>query len=128
MSFLLHVAQASDAFVNDAVMSAELDRIIGATRAQRVELAAGVEALRTKLPHNVGFDEQGRVFLKAQGDGSSGTPAAASVTSSGHPLRTPRRGQVKGQPPAGVNDGFGGQSWGRAEKVEGGSGRSLGFS
>ena len=67
-------------------MSAELDRIIGATRAQRVELAAGVEALRTKLPHNVGFDEQGRVFLKAQGDG--GSAAAASVTSSGHPLRT----------------------------------------
>ena len=106
-------------------MSAELDRIIGATRAQRVELAAGVEALRTKLPLNVGFDEQGRVFLKAQGDG--GSAAAASVTSSGHPLRTPR-GQGKGRPPAGVNDGFGGQSWGRAEKVEGGSGRSMGFS
>jgi hypothetical protein len=45
-------------------MSAQLEAVLGQVEARRAELAVGVEVLHRKIPENVGYDEQGRIFLR----------------------------------------------------------------
>ena len=48
-------------------MSAQLDKVVGQVEARRAELAASLEVLQLRIPDSVGYDTQGRVFLKAEG-------------------------------------------------------------
>lgn len=56
--------KASEAFLNDAVMSNQLEEVLCQVEARRAELAVGVDVLQKKIPENVGYDEKGKVYLR----------------------------------------------------------------
>lgn len=58
--------QQASAFVNDPVMLDRLTLLMAQVEARRQELAEKVAEQQAKIPPNVGFDHQSRVFLKPQ--------------------------------------------------------------
>ncbi len=60
---VVSLKQASEAFINDPIMKAQLDLTVLEVSARRRELAEVVQNLQSKIPPNVGFDRDGRVFL-----------------------------------------------------------------
>ena len=90
----LFPSQASEAFVNDAVMSSQLDKVVSQVEARRAELAASLEVLQGKIPDCVTFDSQGRIFLKPLGAASGGSalsPAVSGLPVDAPSSRTPSR-------------------------------------
>lgn len=54
------------AFANDPIMLGKMQAMVQQVESNRQEVAARVAEQRAKIPANVGYDKQGRVFLRQE--------------------------------------------------------------